>query len=113
MNSLDKAYGVTMMFSLFVGLASTIVGSWVLAHGHTPESARNVRANQLGAAAAGFGCPRAVSTYLMGAVLTTGGFDYLALMLFVIVRNSHAHVWTTKLFIVAGQPHHTIETISQ
>jgi hypothetical protein len=73
MSSLDKAYGVTIMFSSFVGLATTIVGSWVLAHGRALESAGNVRANQLGAAATGFGCPRAVSTYLMSAVLTTGG----------------------------------------
>jgi hypothetical protein len=102
-----------MKFSLFIGLATTAVGSWVLSHGHALDSTCNAQAHQLGIAAAGVGCPRAVSTYLMGAALTTGGLIVLALVLFVRVSNSRANVWSAKSFTVAGQPNHTIGTVSQ
>jgi hypothetical protein len=83
------------------------------AHARTRSGVGLQRAGQQLGAAAGFGCPWAVSTYLMGVALTTGGLIILALMLFVIVRKSRAHVWSTRSFTVAGQPHHTIETVSQ
>ena len=58
-----------MKFSVFIGVATTVVGSWVLAHGHALDAACNARATQYGASAVAFGCSKAISTLLMGVAL--------------------------------------------
>jgi hypothetical protein len=37
-----------MKFSVFIGVSTTMVGSWVLAHGHALDAACNARANKYG-----------------------------------------------------------------
>jgi len=100
-----------MKFSVFIGVSTTVVGSWVLAHGHALDAACNARANQFGAAAVGFGCAKALSTLLMGVALTTGGLIILAIMSYAFYKNSRATGWANKSFTVAGQPNHTIESV--
>jgi hypothetical protein len=104
---------VIMKFSVFVGVSTTVVGTWVLAHGHALSAACTARANKYGAAAVGFGCTRAISTLLMGVALTTGGLVILAVISYAFYKNARATLWTNKSFTVAGQPNHTIETVSQ
>ena len=100
-----------MKFSVFVGVATTVVGSWVLAHGHALDTACTARANQFGAAAVGFGCTRAISTLLMGVALTTGGLIILAIISYAFYKNARATIWSNKSFTAAGKPNHTIETV--
>jgi hypothetical protein len=94
-------------------MATTIVGSWVLAHGHALDAACNARATQYGAAAVNFGCSKAISTLLMGFALTTGGLIILAIIGYAFYKNARAIIWSNKSFTVAGQPNHTIETASR
>jgi hypothetical protein len=100
-----------MKFSVFIGVSTTVVGSWVLAHGHALDAACNARANQYGAAAVGFGCTKAISTLFMGVALTTGGLIILAIIGYAFYKNARATIWSNKSFMVAGQPNHTIETV--
>jgi hypothetical protein len=102
-----------MKFSAFIGVATTVVGSWVLAHGHALDTACNARANQYGANAVDFGCTKAISTLLMGVALTTGGLIILAIISYAFYKNARATIWSNKSFTVAGQPNHIVETTSR
>jgi hypothetical protein len=102
-----------MKFSVFIGVATAVVGSWVLAHGHALDAACNARASQYGAAAVDFGCTKAVSTLLMGVALTTGGLIILAIIGYAFYKNARATIWSDKSFTVAGKPNHTIESVSR
>lgn len=102
-----------LKFSVFIGVATSVVGSWVLAHGHALDVACNARVNKYGAAAVGFGCTKAISTLLMGVALTTGGLIILAIILYVIYKNARSTMWSDKSFTVAGQPNHSIDSYSR
>jgi uncharacterized membrane protein YebE (DUF533 family) len=66
-----------------------------------------------GAAAVNFGCTKAISTLLMGVALTTGGLIILGIISYAFYKNARATIWSNKSFTVAGQPNHTIETVSR
>lgn len=102
-----------LKFSVFIGVATTVVGSWVLAHGHALDMACNARENKYGAAAVDFGCTRAISTLLMGVALTTGGLIILAIIGYAFFKNARAAIWSNKSFTVAGKPNYTIEADSR
>lgn len=102
-----------MKFSVFIGVATTAVGSWVLAHGHALDAACNARATQYGASAINFGCSKAISTLLMGVALSTGGLIILAIIGFAFYKNARGIIWSDKSFTLAGQPNHTIESVSR
>jgi Na+/glutamate symporter len=74
-------------FVPILGLVTTFVGFWVLAHGHAQELACNAYAQRLGASASGLVCPKAVSTYLIGVALTTGGLIIVGLIGVAVVRQ--------------------------
>jgi hypothetical protein len=55
-------------------------------------------------------CAKAVSTYLIGVTLMTGGLIILALVLFAMWKQSRNNEWSQMSFTVAGQPHRSIGT---
>ena|ERR1700689_3677049 len=102
-----------MKFSVFIGVATTAVGSWVLAHGHALDAACNARANQYGAGAVDFGCTKAISTLLMGVAMTTGGLIILSIIGYAFYKNARGIIWSNRSFTLAGRANHTIETVQR
>jgi hypothetical protein len=49
----------------------------------------------------------------MGVALTTGGLIILGIISYAFYKNARATIWSNKSFTVAGQPNHTIETVSR
>lgn len=95
----------------FLGLVTTVVGAWLLARGHTAQLVCNSYSSSSKGGVAGTVCPKALSTYLIGVTLTTGGLFVLSLILFALWRKSRNKAWSQKSFMIAGQPHRAIGTV--
>lgn len=91
-----------------LGLATTLVGTWVFTRGHAAQSVCNSLSSPSKGGVASTVCLKAVSTYLIGVTLTTGGLIILTLILFAMFKQSRNKEWSQMSFTVAGQPHRSI-----
>jgi hypothetical protein len=93
-----------------LGLVTTAVGAWVLTRGHAAQTVCNSYSSPSKGGVASKVCSKALSTYLIGVTLTTGGLIILALILFAMLKQSRSKEWSQMSFTVAGQPHRAIGT---
>jgi hypothetical protein len=89
---------------------TTAVGIWVLSHGHAQEISCNAAARHLGASASGLLCPRAVSTYLVGVTLTTGGLIIVCLLMAALVKQVLKSGAMDKAPAIPTPPQHVMGT---
>ncbi len=96
--------------TVFLSVATVLVGAWVLSQGHSKVSACNAYSSQFAGTSTHSACARATSSYFTGVTLTMGGVVVLALVLFAMARRSRARGWKESLPTIPKSQRHVVGT---